>query len=207
MATCYTPGSHALNACGRRSRAALASGVCGALRLVIGRHNNVGVSLRERRDTNKVMLGVSLWARWDATLEYYVSLSFMLSARFFYLCGQHHKDDSIGAPSARLRLGVCVWRHLLNMVQVSRVPIQDIALKLCITQNKHGMLSPAHEYTSSQTLHTFKVCGGLPTRIAIANHRRNVVNMQDSNGTMGICKHIELHRRGLAKFEGSIALD
>ena len=90
---------------------------------------------------------------------------------------------------------------------VSRVSIQDIALKLCITQNKHGMLSPAHEYTSSQTLHTFKVCGGLPTRIAIANHRRNVVNMQDSNGTMGICKHIELHRRGLAKFEGSIALD
>ena len=97
MATFYTPGTHALNACGRRSRAALASGVCGALRLVIGRHNNVGVSLRERRDTNKVMLGVSLWARWDATLDN-LSLSFMLSARFFYLCEQHHKDESIGAP-------------------------------------------------------------------------------------------------------------
>ena len=35
-----------------------------------GRHNNVGVSLRERRATREVMLGVSLRARWDATLIY-----------------------------------------------------------------------------------------------------------------------------------------
>ena len=33
-----------------------------------GRRNNVGVSLRERRATMQVMLGVSLRARWDATL-------------------------------------------------------------------------------------------------------------------------------------------
>ena len=26
-----------------------------------------------------------------------ISLSFMLSARFFYLCEQHHKDESIGS--------------------------------------------------------------------------------------------------------------
>ena len=33
-----------------------------------GRLNNVGVSLQERRATIQVMLGVSLRARWDATL-------------------------------------------------------------------------------------------------------------------------------------------
>ena len=33
-----------------------------------GRHNYVGVSLQERRATMYVMLGVSLRARWDATL-------------------------------------------------------------------------------------------------------------------------------------------
>ena len=61
-------------ACNETSRAssctagvAQASGARGALRLVGGRHNNVGVSLRERRDTAQVMLGVSLRARWDAT--------------------------------------------------------------------------------------------------------------------------------------------
>ena len=42
---------------------------CGALRLVGGRQNNVGVSLRERRDTTQVMLGVSLRARLDTTLD------------------------------------------------------------------------------------------------------------------------------------------
>ena len=31
-------------------------------------HNNVGVSLREMQATMQVMLGVSLQARWDATL-------------------------------------------------------------------------------------------------------------------------------------------
>ena len=39
--------------------------------LAIGRrgvNNNVGVSLPERRATMEVMLGVSLRARWDATL-------------------------------------------------------------------------------------------------------------------------------------------
>ena len=35
-----------------------------------GRHNNVGVSLQERRGTTQVMLGVLLRARWDATLVY-----------------------------------------------------------------------------------------------------------------------------------------
>ena len=33
-----------------------------------GRHNNVGVSLQERRATMQVMLRVSLRARWDTTL-------------------------------------------------------------------------------------------------------------------------------------------
>ena len=33
-----------------------------------GSHDNVGVSLRERRATTQVMLGVSPRARWDATL-------------------------------------------------------------------------------------------------------------------------------------------
>ena len=41
-------------------RTGLTSGACGALRLVGGRHNNVGVSLQERRGTTQVMLGVSL---------------------------------------------------------------------------------------------------------------------------------------------------
>ena len=58
------PGTHALNT----------SGACGALRLVGGRHNNVGVSLQERRDTTQVMLGVSLRARWDATLVFIMVL-------------------------------------------------------------------------------------------------------------------------------------
>ena len=33
-----------------------------------GRHNYVGVSLQERRATMQVMLGVTLRARWDASL-------------------------------------------------------------------------------------------------------------------------------------------
>ena len=33
-----------------------------------GCHNNVGASLRERRATTQVRLGVSLRARWDATV-------------------------------------------------------------------------------------------------------------------------------------------
>ena len=40
-----------------------------------GRHNNVGVSLRERRATMQEMLWVSLRARWDATLEYIMMLT------------------------------------------------------------------------------------------------------------------------------------
>ena len=40
-----------------------------------GRHNHVGVSLRERRATIQVMLGVSLRARWDATLVCYNAYS------------------------------------------------------------------------------------------------------------------------------------
>ena len=46
-----------------RVQAALVSGACGALRLVDGRHNTAGVSLREWRNTTQVMLGVSLRAR------------------------------------------------------------------------------------------------------------------------------------------------
>ena len=49
-------------------RPGIASGARGALSLVVGRHNNGGVSLRDRRATMPVMLGVSLRARWDATL-------------------------------------------------------------------------------------------------------------------------------------------
>ena len=48
----------------RRSRAARAE----PCHWAEGRHNNVGVSLRERRAKRQVMLGVSLRARWDATL-------------------------------------------------------------------------------------------------------------------------------------------
>ena len=59
---------HAMKLRGQALRAALASGTRGALSLVGGRHNNVGVSLRERRATTQVMLGVSRRARWDATL-------------------------------------------------------------------------------------------------------------------------------------------
>ena len=33
-----------------------------------GRHNYVGLTLQERRATMQLMLGVSLRARWDATL-------------------------------------------------------------------------------------------------------------------------------------------
>ena len=32
------------------------------------RHNNVGVSVRAKRDTTQVMLGVSVRASWDTTL-------------------------------------------------------------------------------------------------------------------------------------------
>ena len=47
---------------------ALASGARGALPWSEGRHNYVGESLQERPVTMQVMLGVSLRARWDATL-------------------------------------------------------------------------------------------------------------------------------------------
>ena len=50
--------------CGRRSRLARAE----PCHWSEGRHNNVGVSLRERRATKQVMLGVSLRAIWDANL-------------------------------------------------------------------------------------------------------------------------------------------
>ena len=46
----------------------LAKGEHGALSLVGGCHNYVGVSLQEGRATMLVMLGLSLRARWDATL-------------------------------------------------------------------------------------------------------------------------------------------
>ena len=49
---------------GRRSRAASAE----HCHWLDGRHENVVVSLRERPATTQVMLGVSLRARWDATL-------------------------------------------------------------------------------------------------------------------------------------------
>ena len=48
--------------------AALASGARGALPLVGGCNNNVGVSLRERQAITQVMLGLSLRARWDTTI-------------------------------------------------------------------------------------------------------------------------------------------
>ena len=59
---------HAMKLRVQAPRAAHASGARGALPLVGGRHNNVGVSLWERQATTQVMLGVSLRARWDATL-------------------------------------------------------------------------------------------------------------------------------------------
>ena len=54
----------------------------GALRLVGGRRNNVGVSLRERLDTAQVMLGVSLRARWVATLLKYTVREHAFSVLF-----------------------------------------------------------------------------------------------------------------------------
>ena len=65
----HTPGTHALNCFGSHVRC------CGALRLVGGRHNNVGVSLRERRDTSQVMLGASLRARWGTTLVHMLNIA------------------------------------------------------------------------------------------------------------------------------------
>ena len=59
---------HAMKLRVQTLRPALVSGARGALPLVGGRHNNVVVSLHERRATMQVMLGVSLRARWDATL-------------------------------------------------------------------------------------------------------------------------------------------
>ena len=49
---------------GRRSRAARIE----TCQWSEGRHNYVVVSLQERRATMQVMLGVSLRARWDATI-------------------------------------------------------------------------------------------------------------------------------------------
>ena len=57
----------------------LASVARGALPLVGG---YVGVSLQERRATMQVMLGVSLRARWDATLVITLSLH---SGRWYFL--------------------------------------------------------------------------------------------------------------------------
>ena len=54
---------HVMRAARRRSRATHAE----HCHWSEGRHNNVG-SLRESRATTQVMLGVSLRARWDATL-------------------------------------------------------------------------------------------------------------------------------------------
>ena len=61
---------HAMKLRVQALRVALVSGARGALPLVGGRHNNVGVSLRERRATTQVMLGMSLRARWEATLVF-----------------------------------------------------------------------------------------------------------------------------------------
>ena len=48
---------HAMKLRVQALRAVLSSGARGALPLVGGRHNNVGVSLRERRAITQVMLG------------------------------------------------------------------------------------------------------------------------------------------------------
>ena len=64
-------------------RAALASGARGALPLVGGHHNSVGVSLRKRQATTQVMLGLSLRARWDATLIHVVKQRRSLMATVF----------------------------------------------------------------------------------------------------------------------------
>ena len=57
---------HAMKLRVQALRPALTIGARGALPLAGG--DNVGVSLRERRATMQVMIGVSLRARWDATL-------------------------------------------------------------------------------------------------------------------------------------------
>ena len=59
--------------------------VHGVLPLVGGHHNNVGVSLRERRATTQVMLGVSLRARWDATLVQFRSGTINKGNSKFYI--------------------------------------------------------------------------------------------------------------------------
>ena len=53
---------------GQALQPALASGAHEPYHWSEGRHNNVGMYLRERLATTQVMLGVSLRARWDATL-------------------------------------------------------------------------------------------------------------------------------------------
>ena len=40
----------------------------GGLDFAPWRHNNVGVVTTARHDTTQVMLGLSLWPRWDTTL-------------------------------------------------------------------------------------------------------------------------------------------
>ena len=60
------PGTHALNTCGAHERRVRSLAI--GRRVHPWRDNNVGVSLRERRDTTEVMLGVSLQARYDTTL-------------------------------------------------------------------------------------------------------------------------------------------
>ena len=64
-----------------------------------GRHNNVGVSLRERRATMQVMLGVSLRVRWDATL---VRLMF-ISGGFHFLEDSFSRVVERQWPSGYLR--------------------------------------------------------------------------------------------------------
>ena len=72
---------HAMKLRVQALRAALASGARGALPLVGWVSYNCWVSLRDRHATMQVMLGVSLQARWDATLvsliQSHVSFSLM----------------------------------------------------------------------------------------------------------------------------------
>ena len=76
---------------------------------------------------------------------------------------------------------------------------------LYITHKKHGMLfTGTRIYTSSQILHIYGVsmviCGGLPTRLAAANHHKPPPKRHKyaGFGTIGIRESIVLHRQGLA---------
>ena len=89
-----------------------------------------------------------------------------------------------------------------------------IALKLCIShKTSMACFSPAHEYTSSQILHIYGlsvvICGGLPTRLAAANHHKPPPKHRKyaGIGTKGIRESIVFHRHRVLARDQSGSLE